>query len=145
MVISDHPEYQVEKLEKFKKNFVLHSQSIDQPSDDHFESSPQSTFYPFPFTSSYAAAAYKTCSLLSQDAASLKLAANLMTSKYLLKNIREKNGAYGAGARYSPLSGIFSFYSYRDPKPFNSVRVFEDAVKWILQAEYTNQVNFIHF
>lgn len=34
-----------------------------------------------------------------------------MTNRFLHRQIREKGGAYGAGARYG--SGIFSFYSYR--------------------------------
>ena len=42
---------------------------------------------------------------------SLRVLARLMTNRFLHRQIREKGGAYGAGARYG--SGIFSFYSYR--------------------------------
>ena len=49
--------------------------------------------------------------VLSYTVRSLRVLARLMTNQFLHRQIREKGGAYGAGARYG--SGIFSFYSYR--------------------------------
>ena len=48
---------------------------------------------------------------LSYTMRSLRVLARLMTNRFLHRQIREKGGAYGGGARYG--SGIFSFYSYR--------------------------------
>ena len=54
-----------------------------------------------------------------------------MSSKYLHKEIREINGAYGSGASLSDASGIFSFYSYRDPFPLKSLETFQKSIEWI--------------
>ena len=62
----------------------------------------------------------------------------LLGSKYLLPYIREKGGAYGAGANVSP-AGVVSFFSYRDPNPKNSFEVFDGSVDWIVQRQFTQQ------
>ena len=45
--------------------------------------------------------------------------------------IREKGGAYGGGSSYSLMNGVFSFYSYRDPNPINSISKFESVNQWL--------------
>ena len=50
-----------------------------------------------------------------EDYASMLVLTELMRFTYLIPLIREKGGAYGAGANINE-SGTFSFYSYRDPK-----------------------------
>lgn len=76
---------------------------------------------------------FSSCSLLapsydSKDSASLQVLSQLVTFRFLHGEIREKGGAYGAGASLDALNGLFSYYSYRDPKPFESLNVFDDAV-----------------
>jgi presequence protease len=51
----------------------------------------------------------------TDDYAALMVLADLMTFTYLLPSVREKGGAYGAGASAGE-SGTFTFYSFRDPK-----------------------------
>merc|ERR1719394_515821 len=51
-----------------------------------------------------------------------------MSRKYLHREIREKGGAYGSGARLSP--GVFSFFSYRDPRSLETLDVFKECVEW---------------
>lgn len=65
----------------------------------------------------------------STDSASLQILSQLLTFRYLHGEIREKGGAYGAGASLDALNGVFSFYSYRDPKPLNSINVYNNAVE----------------
>jgi Zn-dependent M16 (insulinase) family peptidase len=43
--------------------------------------------------------------------------------------LREKGGAYGGGATLS--SGIFSFYSYRDPRSLKTLEDFSRTAQWI--------------
>lgn len=50
-----------------------------------------------------------------EDFGALVVASSLLSNEFLLKSIREKGGAYGAGCK-SNESGVFSFYSFRDPK-----------------------------
>ena len=74
---------------------------------------------------------------------SLQASEQLLTFKYLHKYIREQGGAYGGGASYDALNGLFSFYSYRDPKPFESENKFVASTKFIMDkissGEITNQ------
>lgn len=43
---------------------------------------------------------------------------------FLHEHVRERGGAYGAWVRYPP-TGLITFLSYRDPKPANSLKIFE--------------------
>lgn len=49
---------------------------------------------------------------------------------FFLSKVREKGGAYGGGATQS-MSGVFAFYSYRDPSPSNSLKVFDGSALWL--------------
>ncbi|KAL1140397.1 hypothetical protein AAG570_000329 [Ranatra chinensis] len=52
--------------------------------------------------------------------------------------VREKGGAYGAGARINS-HGVFSFFSYRDPNPLDTFDIFQGAQEWIMSNDFTNQ------
>ncbi len=58
-----------------------------------------------------------------------------MGRKFLHREIREKNGAYGGGCSFSGLDGLFSFYSYRDPNGLKSLKSFDDSVKWAIESD----------
>ncbi|KAJ3327855.1 Presequence protease, mitochondrial [Blyttiomyces sp. JEL0837] len=95
------------------------------------------TFIPLPFTVNYAARVFPTVAYNHADGASLQVLAELMTSHFLHKEIREKGGAYGAFANYNPTDGLFSMMSYRDP-PGAGVRTmgaFDRAVQWALEVQ----------
>ncbi|CAG9820876.1 unnamed protein product [Phaedon cochleariae] len=64
------------------------------------------------------------------DYAKLRILARLLTSKYLHPELREKQGAYGGGARLMP-DGVFSFYSFRDPRNLATLDVFDNSYKWL--------------
>lgn len=73
-----------------------------------------------------------------EDFAALQVLADLMTFTYLLPSIREKGGAYGAGARVNE-SGTFTFTSFRDPKIDQTYDNFEKALSQVLDKEFTEQ------
>lgn len=92
----------------------------------------------FPFQVHYTAQAYNGVSYTHKDGAALQVLANMLTFKHLHKEIREKGGAYGGGATFSALSGIFSYYSYRDPNPLASIQTFEKSASYVLNdAKWT--------
>lgn len=62
---------------------------------------------------------------LHQDSVPLMILSQILTFKYLHREIRERNGAYGSGMNYDSLNGILSSFSYRDPNPMNSLQVME--------------------
>lgn len=106
--------------------------ALQQPTDSNI-------WIPTPFATNYTANCISTVPYDHPDSAALQLLGSLLTNHYLHKVIREKNGAYGGGASYSPLDGIFSFYSYRDPNPLLSLESFNAASLWAGENMFTNE------
>lgn len=90
------------------------------------------TLIDFPFQVHYAASVLPGVPYTEVDGAHLQVLANLLTFKYLHREVREKGGAYGGGAAYSALDGLFSFYSYRDPHPLQSLETFNKSASYVL-------------
>lgn len=78
-------------------------------------------------------------SLNHRDHAALQVLANLLTHKHLHTEIRERGGAYGGGAKYDALDGVFSMFSYRDPTPENTREVMRNAGKWAATHEFSER------
>ncbi|KAI9211553.1 hypothetical protein DS838_003566 [Geotrichum bryndzae] len=99
----------------------------------------EKTFFTLPFQVSYVGVALKGVEYTHKDGGALQILANLLTHKYLHKEIREKGGAYGGGASYSAMDGVFTFYSYRDPNPANSLSAIVQAGEWAVANEWTQR------
>ena len=97
------------------------------------------TFFPLPYQVYYSALAFSTRRYTSRSNSSLQILAQLLTHKYLHHEIREKGGAYGGGAYARSLSGVFGFYSYRDPNPLNTIKIMRQAGQWASDQEWTDQ------
>lgn len=69
------------------------------------------------------------------DAPALMVLGHLLRSVHLHREIREKGGAYGSGARMpgDEERGLFTFSSYRDPNIERTFRVFSDAVRRVVE------------
>lgn len=65
-----------------------------------------------------------------EDFPKLRILAKLLTSKFLHPELRERQGAYGGGARVTG-DGVFCFYSYRDPNHLQTLDVFDNSYQWI--------------
>lgn len=78
----------------------------------------------------YCSKAVLTVPYTSADFAKLRVLAKLLTAKYLHPEIREKQGAYGGGARLTD-DGVFSFYSYRDPENLKTLDTFDNSTRWL--------------
>ena len=79
-----------------------------------------------------------TLPMTHPDAALLQLALRVLSHELLHPEIREKGGAYGAGATASPGGtpiGLTGMFSYRDPSPLRSVQIFKDTWKFFSKAE----------
>ncbi|GAB4234909.1 MAG: insulinase family protein [Chlamydiales bacterium] len=70
------------------------------------------------------------------DAPALMIASSLMENLVLHTRIREQGGAYGGGASFNPLNGIFSFYAYRDPNLTATLKAFKDSVQMIAEGKF---------
>lgn len=80
-----------------------------------------------------------TIAARDMDAPFLLLSTELMQNTYLHKEIREKGGAYGAKAVYAPSTGLFNFYSYRDPHLASTLEIFTKALERIVDLQFTDQ------
>ncbi|KAJ3111086.1 Presequence protease, mitochondrial [Phlyctochytrium bullatum] len=105
-----------------------------QQTANHIQSGAQfvNTFYVFPFNVNYTGQAYLGVPYLHEDSVKLQALGELLTHRFLHREVREKGGAYGAFAGYNALDGVFSMASYRDP-PGAATRTFDAftrGVEW---------------
>lgn len=82
---------------------------------------------------------FKTISYIHPDTPALAVATCLFDNLVLHPTVREQGGAYGGGSSYQSLSGIFYFYSYRDPNINATLRAFEKAVEEILEGHFDDE------
>lgn len=94
--------------------------------------SETNTLIDFPFQVHYAGKSLPGVPYTHPDGAPLQVLANILTFKYLHREVREKGGAYGGGAGYSALDGLFNFFSYRDPHPLQSLQTFDKSGSYVL-------------
>jgi len=79
----------------------------------------------------YNAVAFLTVPYTHPDSPALLALARLLSSEYLLKELREKGGAYGGGAGFDARSGVFRMTSYRDPNIGRTFTVFRQAREFL--------------
>ncbi|KAJ2314837.1 Mitochondrial presequence protease [Coemansia sp. Cherry 401B] len=106
---------------------------------DKFTPTPGRFFCPLPVATSYAAQATRCVPYTHADSPALQLLAKLLTPGFLHREIRERNGAYGGGSVYSAVQGIFSFFSYRDPMPRETLATFGRSIEWLLSHEVSER------
>ena len=103
------------------------------------DTSKSMTFFPLPYQVYYSALAIPTVSYSHALGGPLQILSQLLTHKHLHHEIREKGGAYGGGAYSRDMSGLFGYYSYRDPNPQNTLTIMRDAGRWARDKEWTHQ------
>jgi Zn-dependent M16 (insulinase) family peptidase len=80
--------------------------------------------------------AYPVGAYLNPHAPGLTVAGHIIDNKILHPKIREQGGAYGCGATYSPMTGHFTLFSYRDPKIASTLKIFREAVETIAEGHF---------
>ncbi|KAJ3094970.1 Mitochondrial presequence protease [Phlyctochytrium planicorne] len=139
--VSDAVGVNTGSLEKLFSNLGWKSGSLSANVDGKFNSVFTNEFYAFPFNVNYTGAAFKGVSYSHEDSARLQVLAELLTHRFLHREVREKGGAYGAFAGYNALDGIFSMASYRDPlgAGVRTMDAFARGVEWA--GEITKNVS----
>ena len=56
---------------------------------------------------------------------SIQVVQRFLNTDYLWENVRIKGGAYGGGGRFNSLSGVYGFYSYRDPNLLKTLDAYD--------------------
>uniref|UniRef100_A0A3P9Q126 Pitrilysin metalloproteinase 1 n=1 Tax=Poecilia reticulata TaxID=8081 RepID=A0A3P9Q126_POERE len=106
--------------------------------EPNFQPCQMKTFFQMPFPVNFVGESIRTVPFCHQDYASLCILARMMTAKFLHGEIREKGGAYGGGAKMGG-SGVFSFYSYRDPNSVQTLSAFRKGVDWAKSGQFSQQ------
>ena len=86
----------------------------------------------------YCAEAFQGVPREHPDAPVLSVLATVLRNGFLHTAIREKGGAYGAGATNDTSTNTFKFFSYRDPKCTETFAAFKEAIEWS-KTSITNQ------
>ena len=86
----------------------------------------------------YCAEAFQGVPREHPDAPVLSVLATVLRNGFLHTAIREKGGAYGAGATNDTSTNTFKFFSYRDPKCTETFVAFKEAIEWS-KTSITNQ------
>ena len=138
-VTSDARQVAVKHLDNFLTD-VRGSSSKCQSvwtTDSEFQATTKQTHHVLPIPVNFTSKVVPGASYLSADFAPLRVLAGIMSAKFLHPEVREKGGAYGGGASASG-AGLFSFYSYRDPKSLETIATFDRAVDWAMQANFSD-------
>ncbi len=112
--------------------------SMEQSKPTAFDSSSSQIYYSSPFPVHFCSTSVLGVHYTSQDFSPLTVLAKLLSLKFLHTEIREKGGAYGSGAVTSS-TGIFSFFSYRDPNFTQTIDTFERSWEWLERAEFSDR------
>lgn len=101
--------------------------------------STKNEHFVFPFSTNFLSRSVFCAPFQHPDFAKLRIASSLISSKFLHKEIREKGGAYGGGARFDS-GGVLSYYSYRDPQVSQTIDAFDRAGEWLIRTDnYSDQ------
>ena len=83
--------------------------------------------------------AFQTIPYNHPQSSSLLVATSIMENTHLHQKIREEGGAYGTGASYSPTTGNFYLYTYRDPHLANSLLAFETSIEELGKGHFNDE------
>jgi Zn-dependent M16 (insulinase) family peptidase len=81
----------------------------------------------------FCAEAFPTVDFKHEDAPALTVLGTVLRNGYLHSAIREKGGAYGAGASQDSNNKVFKFFSYRDPKCTETFNEFKKSREWSIK------------
>ena len=69
----------------------------------------------------------------------LSIGASLVSSDYLLPELRFKGNAYGAGLTYKRDASLLNFWSYRDPHIAETVDTYRHAIDFVRKADWSQE------
>lgn len=84
----------------------------------------------------FCAQAFATVPVEHPDAAALAVLSGFLRNGFLHTVVREQGGAYGGGATHDLSTGVFRFYSYRDPRLEQTLNDFGRSIEWLLKEDH---------
>ena len=78
--------------------------------------------------------------LSAPSAPFLSIGASLVSSDYLLPELRFKGNAYGAGLTYKRDASLLNFFSFRDPHIAETIETYRRALDFVRKADWSQEV-----
>jgi hypothetical protein len=66
---------------------------------------------------------------------SIMVIRNILRTTWLWERVRVQGGAYGGGCLFDPRSGIFNYFSYRDPNLLQTLDVYDGTARFLRELE----------
>ena len=130
-VTPEHKDLALKQVETFYETLEgVPSDPIILSTSELIQGNENAIHHVMPYNVNYTSKAILTVPYVDPDFAVLNVLAKLITNIYLHSEIREKGGAYGGGAKLSS-DGIFTFYSYRDPKSTKTFDIYDKAYEFL--------------
>lgn len=133
-----HSETLTQSVSEFLNSIPGEFQRFDHTNQSEFQPSSKKEYIATPFPVHFCSQSVPIVSYNHEDFAPLRIMARLLSLKFLHTEIREKGGAYGGGAAPNA-SGVFSFYSYRDPNSTKTLETFQRSNDWIQEKHFSQQ------
>lgn len=109
--------------------------SIKQGTDLSWAMQPTANYWMVDTQVNFCAWALPTVGMTHPDAPVLAIVAGILRNAFLHTAIRERGGAYGAGATQDSSLSCFKFYSYRDPRVEGTFDDFSASIDWLLNSK----------
>lgn len=103
--------------------------------DFSWQTKPTATYWLVDSQVNFCAWALPTVTMEHPDAPLLAVLSAVLRNGFLHTAIREKGGAYGAGASQDTALGCFKFFSYRDPRIEGTFDDFNASIDWVLNQK----------
>ena len=120
-------------LEQSKINFEFDNKNNSFSIQNYFDIQQKSVGWITGAQVTYCAEAFPTVDFFHKDSPALSVLGAVLRNGYLHSAIREKGGAYGAGAMQDSNNKIFKFFSYRDPRCVETFDEFQKSREWSLK------------
>ena len=128
-------------MDQTQLNFDFNSENTLQMPQSYFDIQEASIGWITGAQVSYCAEAFPTVDAFHEDAPALSVLGAVLRNGCLHSAIREKGGAYGAGAMQDSKNQVFKFFSYRDPKCTETFNEFRNSREWSLKGISQNQLD----
>jgi Zn-dependent M16 (insulinase) family peptidase len=140
---SSQKELIVDRLGFLENSLKLQFQSFESPrkpaEDTKFEPFVYQAYFTLPIQVNYVVEAFMGVHFTSPDYPALKILCEMMSMKSLLKEVREKGGAYGAGASADCFRGSIVLSSFRDPNTLKTYNAFERAINDYAEGRFVDR------
>jgi presequence protease len=119
--------------------YPLFEYPLEKIQTPKFEPFIYQAYFTLPIQVNYVVEAFMGTHYSSPDYATLKILCEMMSMKSLLKEVREKGGAYGAGASVDSSSGTICLSSFRDPNTLKTYNAFEKAIQAYVDGNFSDR------